>query len=45
MTPRRPTLAPNDRVVALALHRSEGDKPGPIVAHLLAPNQITDRAR
>ena len=34
-------LAPNDRVVALALHRGEADKPGPIVAHLLAPNQIS----
>ena len=33
-------MAPTDRVLALALHRSEGDKPGPIVAHLLAPNQI-----
>ena len=30
-----------DRVIALALHRTDGDKPGPIVAHLLAPNQIT----
>jgi amidase len=30
-----------DRVVALALHRSDGDKPGPVVAHLLAPNQIS----
>jgi amidase len=27
--------------VSLALHRSDGDKPGPIVAHLLAPNQIS----
>ena len=34
-------MAPTDRVLALAIHRSEGDKPGPIVAHLLAPNQIT----
>jgi Asp-tRNA(Asn)/Glu-tRNA(Gln) amidotransferase A subunit family amidase len=33
-------MAPSDRVLALALHRSDGDKPGPIVAHLLAPNQI-----
>ena len=33
-------MAPTDRVLALALHRSDGDKPGPIVAHLLAPNQI-----
>lgn len=29
-----------DRVLALALHRSDGDKPGPIVAHVLAPNQV-----
>ena len=34
-------MAPADRVLALAIHRSEGDKPGPIVAQLLAPNQIT----
>ncbi len=34
-------MAPADRVIALAIHRSEGDKPGPIVAQLLAPNQIT----
>jgi Asp-tRNA(Asn)/Glu-tRNA(Gln) amidotransferase A subunit family amidase len=27
-------MAPSDRVLALALQRSEGDKPGPIVAHL-----------
>ena len=33
-------MAPSDRVLGLTLHRSEGDKPGPIVAHLLAPNQI-----
>jgi len=33
-------MAPSDRVLALALHRSDGDKPGPIVAHLLTPNQI-----
>jgi hypothetical protein len=33
-------MAPADRVLALAIHRSEGDKPGPIVAQLLAPNQI-----
>ena len=30
-----------DRVVGLALHRNDGEKPGPIVAHLLAPNQIS----
>ena len=33
-------MAPSDRVLGLTLHRSESDKPGPIVAHLLAPNQI-----
>ena len=37
-------MAPSDRVLALTLHRSEGDKPGPIVAHLLAPNQIIGSA-
>ena len=30
-----------DRVVGLTLQRSDGDKPGPIIAHLLAPNQIS----
>ena len=34
-------MAPTDRVLALALQRSDGDKPGPVVAHLLAPNQIS----
>jgi hypothetical protein len=34
-------MAPTDRVIGLAMHRSDGDKPGPIVAQLLAPNQIT----
>jgi amidase len=34
-------LAPTDRVLGLTLQRSEGAKPGPIVAHLLAPNQIS----
>jgi amidase len=34
-------LATTDRVVALTIHRSEGEKPGPVVAHLLAPNQIS----
>jgi len=29
-----------DRVIALTLQRSDGDKPGPIIAHILAPNQI-----
>ena len=33
-------MAPSDRVLALTLQRSEGDKPGPIIAQLLAPNQI-----
>lgn len=31
----------SDRVVGLTLQRSDGDKPGPIIAHLLVPNQIT----
>lgn len=35
-----PTIG-TDRVVGLTLQRSSGDKPGPIIAHLLAPNQIT----
>jgi hypothetical protein len=30
-----------DRVIALTLQRSDGDKPGPIVAHLLLPGQIS----
>ncbi|MFA5909541.1 MAG: amidase family protein [Vicinamibacterales bacterium] len=29
-----------DRVLALTLQRSDGGKPGPIIAHLLGPNQI-----
>jgi amidase len=33
-------MAPADRVLALTIQRSDGDKPGPIVAQLLAPNQI-----
>jgi len=33
-------MTPADRVIGLAMHRSEGGKPGPIVAQLLAPNQI-----
>ncbi len=37
-------MAPTDRVLALTLQRSEGDKPGPIIAHLLAPNQISGSA-
>jgi amidase len=35
------TTATTDRVLALTLQRSEGDKPGPIIAHLLAPSQIS----
>jgi Asp-tRNA(Asn)/Glu-tRNA(Gln) amidotransferase A subunit family amidase len=34
-------MAPSDRVLGLTVQRSDGAKPGPIVAHLLAPNQIT----
>ncbi len=34
-------IAATDRVVGLTLQRSEGEKTGPIVAHLLAPNQIS----
>ena len=34
-------LAPADRVLGLTLQRSEGAGPGPIVAHLLTPNQIS----
>jgi amidase len=30
-----------DRVLSLTLQRSLGDKPGPIIAHLLVPNQIS----
>jgi hypothetical protein len=30
-----------DRVVGLTIQRSDGDKPGPIVAHLLTPSQIS----
>jgi len=30
-----------DRVVGLTLQRSDGDKPGPIIGHLLGPNQLT----
>lgn len=33
-------MAVTDRVISLAIHRSDGDKPGPIVAQLLAPNQV-----
>lgn len=30
-----------DRVLGLTIQRGDGEKPGPIVAHLLAPNQIS----
>ncbi|HEX6163720.1 MAG TPA: amidase family protein [Vicinamibacterales bacterium] len=36
-----PKMATNDRVLGLTIQRSDSDKPGPIVAHLLAPNQVT----
>lgn len=34
-------LATTDRVLALTLQRSADDKPGPIVAHLLTPDQVS----
>jgi hypothetical protein len=34
-------LPVTDRVLGLTIQRSNGDKPGPIVAQLLSPNQIT----
>ena len=34
-------LATTDRVLALTLQRSIADKPGPIIAHLLTPNQVS----
>lgn len=33
-------IAPTDRVLSLTIQRNDGEKPGPIVSHLLAPNQI-----
>ena len=36
-----PKVPAADRVMALTIQRGDGDKPGPIVAQLLAPNQIT----
>ena len=33
-------IATADRVLAYTIHRSDGEKPGPILAHLLTPNQI-----
>jgi len=35
-----PTLG-TDHILGLTLQRSDGDKPGPIIAHLLVPNQIS----
>ncbi len=35
------TALGTDRVLALTLQRSIGDKPGPIIAHLLVANQIS----
>ena len=35
------SVGPTDRVIGLAIHRSAGDKPGPVIAHLLAPSQIS----
>jgi len=34
-------MLPTDRVLGLTIQRGDPDKPGPIVAQLLAPNQIT----
>jgi amidase len=34
-------LTPTDRVLGLTLQRSEGERPGPILAHILTPNQIS----
>jgi Asp-tRNA(Asn)/Glu-tRNA(Gln) amidotransferase A subunit family amidase len=36
-----PGLPTTDRVVALTIQRSEGEKPGPVVAQMLVPNQIS----
>ena len=38
------TVPAGDRVLALALQRGDGDRPGPIVAHLLARGQATTAA-
>ncbi len=35
------TALGTDRVLGLTLQRSDGDKPGPIIAHILGPNQLT----
>jgi Asp-tRNA(Asn)/Glu-tRNA(Gln) amidotransferase A subunit family amidase len=34
-------LVTTDRVIGLAIHRTNADKPGPVIAHLLAPSQIS----
>ena len=34
-------LPATDRVLAMTLQRTDGDRPGAIVAHLLQPNQVT----
>ncbi|HXG72310.1 MAG TPA: amidase family protein [Gemmatimonadaceae bacterium] len=34
-------MSPTDRVLGLAIHRTESDKPGPVIAQLLAPNQLS----
>ena len=34
-------LPATDRVLAMTLQRTDGDRPGAIVAHLLRPNQVT----
>jgi amidase len=34
-------VATSDRVLGVTIQRSDGDKPGPIVFHLLAPNQVS----
>ena len=33
--------AKSARSLGLAIHRTDGEKPGPVIAHLLAPNQIS----
>ena len=40
-SPEGPSVALRDRVLGLAVHRSDAGKPGPVVTHLLAPNQIS----
>jgi Asp-tRNA(Asn)/Glu-tRNA(Gln) amidotransferase A subunit family amidase len=36
-----PKMVTTDRVLGLTIQRSDGDKPGPIIAQLLQPNQIS----